>query len=271
MSTLGTCFATARAALPRAEAELLTTHALQEQSSALYAFPERRVPARLASRHANCIERRQRGEPVAYIIGERGFWNLTLAVDRCALIPRPETECLVEAALARTSPQPCTRVLDLGTGSGAVALAIAASCPTANVEGVDCDPACVALACRNAERLGIKATFYESDWFSAVEGPYDVILANPPYVAEDDPHLRRGDLRFEPHRALIGGPDGLSHLRQIVRQAPNYLAQGGFLLVEHGYDQADHLHDMFRDANFLGVETLRDLASLPRVTLGQRA
>lgn len=208
---------------------------------------------------------------MAYIIGERGFWNLTLAVDRCALIPRPETECLVEAALARISPQPCTRVLDLGTGSGVVALAIAASCPTANVEGVDCDPACVALACHNAERLGIKAAFYESDWFSAVEGPYDVILANPPYVAEGDPHLHRGDLRFEPRRALIGGPDGLSHLRQIVSRAPNHLAQGGILLVEHGYDQAEHVRAMFRNARFLGIETLRDLASVPRVTLGQRA
>ncbi len=269
MSTLGACFASARAALPRAEAELLTAHALQQQSSALYAFPERRVSVALARRHASCLERRRNGEPVAYIIGERGFWNLRLAVDRCALIPRPETECLVEAALARTSPHP--RVLDLGTGSGAVALAVAANCPTANVEGVDCDPDCVALARRNADSLGIRATFYESDWFSAVEGPYDAILANPPYVAEGDPHLHRGDLRFEPRRALTGGPDGLSHLRRIVRQAPNHIAQGGTLLVEHGYDQADQVRAMFRDAKFLEVETLRDLASLPRVTLGQRA
>jgi len=271
VSTLGACFATARAALPRAEAELLTAHALQQRSSALYAFPERRVSEALACRHASCIERRQRGEPVAYIIGERGFWNLTLAVDRCALIPRPETECLVEAALARMSPEPRIWVLDLGTGSGAVALAVAASRPTANVEGVDCDAGCVTLARWNAERLGISAAFYESDWFSAVGGSYDLILANPPYVAQGDPHLHRGDLRFEPRRALIGGPDGLSHLRQIVRQAPDHLAQGGTLLVEHGYDQADHVREMFRDAKFLGVETLRDLASLPRVTLGQRA
>lgn len=269
MSTLGACFASARTALPRAEAELLTAHALQQQSSALYAFPERRVSEALARRHANCIERRQRGEPMAYIVGERGFWNLTLTVDRRALIPRPETECLVEAALARISP--CTRVLDLGTGSGAVALAVAGSCPTANVEGVDCDPGCVILARRNAERLGITATFYESDWFSAVQGPCDTILANPPYVAEGDPHLHRGDLRFEPRRALVGGPDGLAHLRQIVRQAPDYLAQGGTLLVEHGYDQAHPVRKMFQDAKFPYVETLCDLASLPRVTLGQRA
>ena len=269
MTTLGACLESARAALPRAEAELLTAHALQQRSSALYAFPERRVSNRLAHRHANCIERRQRGEPVAYIIGQRGFWNLTLAVDRRALIPRPETECLVEAALARISPH--ARVLDLGTGSGAVALAVAASCPTVKVEGVDCDPGCVTLARRNAESLGITATFYESDWFSAAQGPFDAILANPPYVAEGDPHLQRGDLRFEPPRALIGGSDGLSHLRQIVHQASNHLVQGGTLLVEHGYDQADHVRAMFRDAKFLGVETRRDLASLPRVTLGQRA
>ena len=269
MSTLGACFASARAELPRAEAELLTAHALQERSSALYAFPERRVSEALLRRHTDCVDRRRRGEPVAYIIGERGFWNLTLAVDRHTLIPRAETECLVEAALAHISPG--TRVLDLGTGSGAVALALAASCPTAKLEGVDCDPDCVTLARRNAESLDIPATFYESDWFSAVEGPYDAVLANPPYVAEGDPHLHWGDLRFEPRRALIGGPDGLSHLRQIVSQAPDHLAQRGTLLVEHGYDQADHVRAMFQDAKFRDIETRRDLASLPRVTLGQRA
>ena len=269
MSTLGACFASARATLPRIEAELLTAHALRQPASALYAFPERRVPERLARRHAKCIERRRHGEPVAYIMGERGFWNLTLEVDRRALIPRPETECLVEAALARISPR--TRVLDLGTGSGAVALAVAASCPTANVHGVDRDPDCVALARHNAERLGLGTVFFESDWFFAVHGTYDVILANPPYVAEGDPHLRRADLRFEPHRALVGGPDGLSHLRRIVRQAPDHLESGGTLLVEHGYDQAEPVRALFRSAAFTAVETLADLASLPRVTLGQRA
>ena len=269
MSTLGRCFASARAALPRVEAEMLTAHALGQRSSALYAFPERAVSAALARRHANCIERRRRGEPVAYIIGERGFWNLTVAVNRRALIPRPETECLVEAALARISPH--ARVLDLGTGSGAVALAVAAGCPTANVHGIDCDPDCVDLARRNAERLGINAAFFESDWFSAVHGAYDAILANPPYIAEDDPHLRRGDLRFEPREALVGGPDGLSHLRRILRQAPDHLAPGGTLLVEHGYDQAEPVTALFRDAGFEGIDTLSDLASLPRVTLGQRA
>ena len=269
MSTLGACFASARAALPRFEAELLTAHALRQQSSALYAFPERRVPARLARRHADCIERRQRGEPVAYITGERGFWNLTLAVDRRALIPRPETECLVSAALARLSG--ARRVLDLGTGSGAVALAVAGDCPAADVEGVDRDPGCVALARRNAEDLGIRAAFYESDWFSAVRGHYDAILANPPYIAERDPHLDQGDLRFEPRGALVAGSDGLSHIRRIVNQAPDRLDQGGFLAIEHGCDQAEPVLALFRDAGFEGIETLSDLASLPRVTLGQRA
>ncbi len=286
MSTLGTCFAAASATLPRVEAELLTAHALQQQSSALYAFPERRVPDRLMRRHVDCIERRQRGEPVAYITGERGFWNLTLAVDRRALIPRPETECLVEAALARISsagvaqpPMVCglpgapprARVLDLGTGSGAVALAVATSCPTAEVEGIDCDPGCIALARRNAEHLGISATFFESDWFSAVRGTYDAILANPPYIAEGDPHLYRGDLRFEPRGALVGGSDGLRYLRRIVHQAPNHLDRGGTLLVEHGYDQAEPVRALFRDAKFESLETLNDMASLPRVTLGRWA
>ncbi len=271
MSTLGACFASASAALPRFEAELLTAHALQQQSSALYAFPERRVPNRLMRRHVDCIERRQRGEPVAYIMGERGFWNLTLAVDRRALIPRADTECLVEAALARIGAPPRARVLDLGTGSGAVALAVAASCPTADVEGIDRDPGCIALARHNAENLGISATFFESDWFSAVRGTYDAILANPPYIAEDDPHLYRGDLRFEPRPALVGGSDGLSHLRRIVRQAPNHLDRGGTLLVEHGYDQAEPVRALFRGAEFGSIETLTDMACLPRVTLGQWA
>ncbi len=268
MSTLGACFASARTVLPRAEAELLTAHSLKQQSSALYAFPERPVPDHLACRHADCIERRRGGEPVAYIMGERGFWNLTLAVDRCALIPRPETECLVEAALARLSG--AARVLDLGTGSGAVALAVAGNCPAADVEGVDCDPGCVALAQRNAGNLGIRATFYESDWYSAVRGHYDAILANPPYIAEGDPHLDQGDLRFEPRGALVAGSDGLSHIRRIVNEAPDHLDRGGVLAIEHGYDQAEPVRKLFRDAQFHGVETLSDLASLPRVTLGQR-
>ena len=268
MNTLGTCFSLACRALPRAEAELLTAHALQQRSSLLYAFPERRVPDRLALQHAACIDRRQRGEPVAYITGERGFWDLRLTADRRALIPRPETECLVEAALERMSGAP--RVLDLGTGSGAIALAVAASCPAARVEGVDCDPDCLDLARRNAELLGIGTTFYESDWFSAVEGRYDAILSNPPYVAEGDPHLDRGDLRFEPRGALVGGSDGLSHIRRIVREAPDRLVEDGVLLVEHGYDQAEPVRNLFRDAQFHGVETLTDLACVPRVTLGQR-
>ena len=247
----------------------MTAHALQQRSSALYAFPERPVSSRLARRHADCVERRRQGEPVAYIMGERGFWNFTLAVDPRALIPRPETECLVEAALARMSGR--QRVLDLGTGSGAVALAVAASCPSADVEGIDCDPDCVALARCNAERLDIRASFYESDWFSAVRGTFEAILSNPPYVAAGDPHLDRGDLRFEPRGALLGGSDGLSHMRRILRDAPGHLDRGGILLVEHGYDQAERVRALFRDANLQGIQTLADLASLPRVTLGRKA
>ena len=268
MNTLGTCFSLACRALPRAEAELLTAHALGQRSSSLYAFPERRVSNGLARQHAACIERRRRGEPVAYIMGERGFWDLTLAIDRRALIPRAETECLVEAALSRISGR--ARVLDLGTGAGAIALAVAGSHPTADVEGVDSEPDCVALARHNAEHSGVRATFYESDWFSDVRNTYDAILANPPYIAEGDPHLDQGDLRFEPRRALVGGKDGLSHIRHIVRQAPDHLHQNGILLVEHGYNQAEPVRELFRDARFVGVETLADLASLPRVTLGRR-
>ena len=252
------------------DADVLTAHALGCPRSALYAFPERSVPARGARRLSGLVDRRQRGEPIAYILGEREFWSLPLRVDPRVLIPRPETECLVEAALARIGEG--AKVLDLGTGSGAVALAIAASRPKAHVLGADREPGCVHVARENARRLGLTAAFVVSDWCSALRASerFDVIVANPPYVAEGDPHLARGDLRFEPRGALVSGPDGLEALRQVIREAPAHLEAGGWLLVEHGHDQRTPVRSMFAERSLEEVETTRDLAGLPRVTSARR-
>ncbi len=236
----------------------------------MYAFPERPVSARRARRLDGWVDRRQRGEPVAYILGEREFWSLPLRVDSRVLIPRSETECLVEAALARIGRE--AKVLDLGTGCGAVALAIAASRPNARVLGADRDPGCVHVARGNARRLGLTATFVLSDWYRAFPAGerFDVIVANPPYVADEDPHLARGDLRFEPRAALAAGPDGLDALRQVIREAPAHLEAGGWLLVEHGHEHRSPVRKMFAAQNFEDIETTQDLAGLPRVTGARR-
>ena len=279
--TVGACLAAARARLPRVEADLLTARALGCRRSTLYAFPERTVSTTRARRCNGLLKRRAEGEPIAYILGEREFWSLALRVDARVLIPRPETECLIAAALPRIADG--ADVLDLGTGSGAVALALGASRPTAHILGVDRDPGCIELAQENAARLGIAATFRVSDWYSAVDptaprdpdrpgrtSRFDVIVANPPYVAAGDPHLECGDLRFEPAHALVAGPDGLEALRSIVTGAPERLVPGGWLFVEHGHDQRAPVQHLFAVSGFGRIETSRDLAGIPRVTGGRR-
>ena len=268
-ATLGDCVAAARSALPRPDADVLTAHAVGCARNTLYAFPERPVSTADTQRLGGFLDRRQRGEPVAYILGEREFWSLPLRVDARVLIPRPETECLVEAALEHIEDG--TRVLDLGTGSGAVALAVATARPDADVVGVDLDPGCIDVARENAKELGVTVQFVQSDWFSALEAwrRFDVILANPPYVADGDPHLARGDLRFEPRHALAGGPDGLTALRQLIGAAPAWLASGGWLLVEHGHDQQESVLPLFLESGFEDIETRQDLAGIDRVAGGR--
>ncbi len=268
-ASVGACLDAARAALPRLEAELLAARALDVTASALYAFPERPASAARSACLRALVTRRRRGEPVAYILGQWEFWSLPIKVDARALIPRPETEGLVAAALERTGPAP--RVLDLGTGCGAIALAIAAERPAAAVLGVDNDPACLALARENAQRLGSTAAFQHSHWYAGIASEFDVIVSNPPYVAAGDPHLTRGDLRFEPKSALVGGADGLAALRSVVGGAAPHLASDGWLIVEHGCDQGGHTRRLFSDAGFAKVTTLQDAAGLPRVTLGRRS
>ncbi|MDE0350169.1 MAG: peptide chain release factor N(5)-glutamine methyltransferase [Gammaproteobacteria bacterium] len=267
--TLGASLDAARRDLARLDADVLTAHALGCSRDTLYAFPERPVSAGQGRRLAAFVRRRARGEPLAYIVGRREFWSLALRVDPRVLIPRPETECLVEAALARIGD--AATVLDLGTGSGAIALAVAASRPNARVVGVDRDTGCIDVARENAARLGLTAVFRQSDWFSACgrHERFDVVVANPPYVADGDPHLAGDGLRFEPRDALVAGADGLAALRDIVPAAPDHLARGGWLYVEHGHDQHAAVRELFHAHGFGDVETTPDLAGIPRVTCGR--
>jgi release factor glutamine methyltransferase len=214
--------------------------------------------------------RRRDGEPVAYLTGRREFFGLDLEITRDVLIPRPETELLVELALAWLGRDASACVLDLGSGSGAIALAVASQYPRSDVVGADISSAAVELARRNAARLGIaNATFIESDWFARVPREhFALVLANPPYVAEEDPHLGQGDLRFEPAAALVAGSDGLDAIRAIVKAAPRYLAAGGTLALEHGHDQATATQSLLREAGFRAIASARDLAGIQRVTYG---
>ena len=255
------------------EARILLAHVVERDRAWLAAHGDAELTAQQAKTFDALARRRHGGEPVAYLTGRREFYGLDLEITPDVLIPRPETELLVELALMRIGKAETTRVLDLGSGCGAVALAIASQRPAARVLGAEVSPAAVALARRNAERLQVPNTeFIESDWFESVpRGEFAVIAANPPYVAEGDSHLREGDLRFEPAGALRGGADGLRAIRAIAANASGFLASPGWLLFEHGHDQADAVQALLRDAGFADVGSRRDLAGIPRVTFGRRA
>lgn len=251
------------------EAQLLLMHVLNVDRAWLIAHANETItPAQQAAFTDYCA-RRLHGEPIAYIVGSREFFGLPLSVTQATLIPRPDTETLVEAALNRLQAK--HRVLDLGTGSGAIALAIAKHAPTAAVTAVDASLAALNVAKQNAKNLGLpQVVFVHSDWFSALSGQvFDLIVSNPPYIEADDPHLQQGDLRFEPLTALAAGSDGLADLRTIIAQAGAHLQPGGWLLLEHGYQQAMAVRSLLQAAGFVGVQSLTDLAENDRVSLGQ--
>jgi len=223
-----------------------------------------------ASRLDDLVARRLRGEPIAYIVGRREFFGLAFQVGPAVLIPRPDTELIVELSLERL-PDDAPRLLDMGTGSGAIAVAVAHTRPDADVTALDVSPDALAVAQANAAANGARVRFLESSWFDALAAgeTFDVIASNPPYIAAGDEHLVQGDLRFEPVGALTDHADGLSALRIIIQGSARHLAPGGWLLLEHGYDQAAAVRALLADAGFTDVQSWRDLAGIERVSGGR--
>lgn len=255
----------------RLDAEVLLAHIIQKPRSYLYAYSDRLLTVSEQTRFNELVIRRQKGEPVAHLLGRREFWSLPLAVNAHTLIPRPESELLVELALEvlaetrETEP----RVLDLGTGTGAIALAIASEYPECQVVAVDRMAPAVELAERNRQFLGVtNISIFQSDWFGSVCGSFDLIVSNPPYLSENDPHLLQGDVRFEPRSALVAGAEGLDDIEQIISDAARFLRPRGGVILEHGSTQASSVRRLLTEKGFHRVFTRQDLAQLDRASGG---
>ncbi|EIX9031436.1 peptide chain release factor N(5)-glutamine methyltransferase [Klebsiella aerogenes] len=255
---------------PRRDAEILLGHVTGKARTWILAFDETVLTAEQLAELEALLARRLNGEPVAHLVGQREFWSLPLFVSPATLIPRPDTECLVEQALVRL-PQTACRILDLGTGTGAIALALASERADCKVTAVDFMPDAAALAARNAAHLALNnVTVLQSDWFSALKGQrFAMIVSNPPYIDETDPHLAEGDVRFEPRTALVAADQGLADLAHIIREGRQYLLPGGFMLLEHGWKQGEAVRALFNEAGYLDVETCRDYGDNERLTLGR--
>ncbi len=256
----------------RLDVELLLCAVLGKPRTYLFTWPDKLLSEAEQQQFEVLLERRIAGEPIAHILGERGFWTLDLKVTVDTLIPRPETELLVEAALARL-PESGGRIADLGTGSGAIALAIASECPACEVVAVERSEAALVVAQENAQSHHIEnVTFYRGSWFEPLVGQrFAMIISNPPYICVDAPHLGKGDVRFEPITALASGVDGLDDIRLIIAGAAEHLNPGGWLLLEHGYDQGEAVCGLLRQGGFDAVELLADLQGHGRVSLGHLA
>lgn len=255
---------------PRRDAEILLGHVTGKSRTQILAFDETELSAAQVDTLAALLSRRQRGEPVAHLVGTREFWSLPLFVSPATLIPRPDTECLVEQALARLPQTPC-RILDLGTGTGAVALALASERPDCQVTAVDFIADAVALAQRNAAHLAINnITIVQSDWFSALDDQrFAMIVSNPPYIDEQDEHLSQGDVRFEPKTALVAADHGLADLAHVISQGRAWLEPGGYMLLEHGWKQGEAVRELFSAAGYRQAQTCRDYGDNDRLTLAQ--
>ena len=253
------------------EANLLCQQVLDVNRAWLITHDSDELLANEQAKIEALLQRRLAGEPIAYILGVREFYGLPLKTTPATLIPRPDTETLVEAALAKLPEGAALRVLDLGAGTGAVALAIAQNRPNAQVTAVDFSAEALSVAKENALNLSLaRVRLMQSDWFSCLQGEkFDLIVSNPPYIAENDEHLKQGDLRFEPITALASGEDGLNDIRRIIQEAPNYLNPNGWLMLEHGYDQAEKVAALLKLRGFSQVSHAQDLAGIQRVTFGR--
>jgi release factor glutamine methyltransferase len=253
------------------EANLLLQHVLDVNRAWLISHENEFLTPENEALFEDLVSKRMAGKPIAYILGEREFYGLKLKVTPDTLIPRPDTETLVEAALEKLPKNQLSSILDLGTGTGAIALAIANNRPLAHITAVDASESALKVAQENAQNLNISnVTFLPSYWFEALSNQsFDMIVSNPPYIEDHDPHLSQGDLRFEPRAALASGIDGLDDIRHIIDQAPRYLKTNGWLMLEHGYNQAERIANVLKQAEFIEVQHVQDLAGIQRVTLGQ--
>ncbi len=261
----------------KVDANILLQAVTKRSKSAIFAFSETLLSKAELAQLDELLSRRVQGEPIAYILGEKEFWSLPLAVSGATLIPRPDTERLVEVALEwankRLNSQPQLQILDLGTGTGAIALALASELGAkAQIIGVDKQAEAVKLAEFNRQKLGFSnVRFMQSDWFSALEKQkFDLIVSNPPYIDKDDENLKQGDVRFEPLTALVAAQNGLSDLQKIIENAPLYLTAQGALMLEHGWQQAKTLQEIFKQCQWLNIATFKDYANNDRVTIAER-
>jgi len=269
---------------PEIDAEVLLGHSLGQSRAWLLTYQDETLDDKQSSQFQQLVERRKNGEPIAYILGSREFWSLDLSVNAATLIPRPETEILVEVALEKATElsslfsstdsvsQFTLSIADLGTGSGAIALALATELPGAFVTAVDNSNEALEVAIHNAEKCQLSnVEFLQSHWFeSLVEHRFDLICSNPPYIETHDPHLHQGDLRFEPNSALASGPDGFFDIQHIIANAQNYLNDHGWLILEHGYQQAKRTQALLEEHGFVNIGTREDYAGLARITYGQK-
>lgn len=259
------------------EVDILLSHCLRRNSAYLYAWPDYYPSIQEIEVFFEQIARRKAGEPIAYLLEQKEFWSLSLKVSKDVLIPRPETELLVEEILLRFPDKKRVRVLELGTGSGAIALALAIERPEWEIVAIDSSTAAIEIAKYNSNQLSVRnLEFYVGNWFSALahfipdKDLFDVVVSNPPYIAASDPHLFSGDLRYEPKAALISGEDGLNDLRQIIAQANQYLVSEGLLIVEHGFEQGQAVQNLLKVHGFKNIETIKDLSQQDRVSLAYK-
>lgn len=268
--TVAAALQVARQSISLTEARLLLGFLLGRNMAWIEAHRDDALPQGVAERFSTWVARRAAGEPVAYLLGQREFYGREFTVGPAVLIPRHETELLVELALARMKGIPAPAMLDLGTGSGCIAITLALEAPMAKVTAVDASAEALAVARENAAALTAPVRFFHGSWFDPVVGSrFHLIVSNPPYIAAGDPHLAQGDVRFEPASALASGPTGMDDIRHIASQAPGHLHPGGTLMFEHGYDQAEAVTQVLAEHGFTAIEHRRDLAGILRVTLGQ--